>query len=197
MSTALWIPSTPTDLIEQPNSPEWNFTDKISVTKTYRGPMALCISSCPFKGTLGTDTLAGYWVTTAKVTQEPGGIGVLQIVWEAYGIVEGQGVAPQVPPDEYSIEPFENNPDIRKNPRYSSLTSDEFDSVDSFLNSGAKASGLSDLANELLVNLRRGESNFYQAALRYSWTQSFFSISGTVSVGGFIETPDSESPLAD
>lgn len=183
MSTPTWI-GPDDELIEQPNSPKYQFGEKCVAVRTYRGPFDLCVASALARGTIGTDDMAGFQVASSEVTKEPRGIGQLVITWEAYSSSSGQSL----PPDQYGVEPFEINPDLKKHPRYESLTDAEIQEVDDVFNK-ASTEELDGLSAELLAKLLRGQTSYYLVGFRYTWTKAFWSISGTVDGGGYVEAP--------
>lgn len=179
-------------LVEQAESGAYSLSDKVTLTKVYKGVYALCVSSALPKMTLGTGDLDGWHVDSCTVSREPRGIGKLTIIWVAGSEDSGQ----PLPPDEIGLDPMEINPALEKNGFYSTLTDTEVRAVrktfeNLHLNEAISfPAGFSTLQKNLLTKLTKGISNFYLAGIKYSWTQHFWTItSGTVNLGGFIDTP--------
>ena len=178
-------------LIEQPESGKYVLADRVTQTKIYRGTYALCVASAVGKGTLGTGALAGWKVDSCNIDREPRGVGKLTINWVAGAEASSQ----PLPPDEIGLDPIEINPPLEKNPFYSSLTDAQIAAVvkaveSSHLSEPISTPGaLNALQLNLLAKRRKGISNFYLAGIKYSWTRHFWTISGTIELGGFIDTP--------
>lgn len=185
-------------LFEQVESAKITYGDKVTQTKVYRGVYALCASSALHKGTIGTGDLENWHVDACSVDREPRGVGKLTIVWVAGGVGGDNGSTAtfSLPPDEVGLDAMEINPALEKNPFYSALTDAQISAVKKAFDNPhldepiAAAGSLTTLQKNLLAKLRKGVSSFYLAGIKYSWTQHFWSISGHVSLGGFIDTPD-------
>ena len=61
---------------------------------------------------------------------------------------------------------------------------------DARVSNSASASPFTDAYQTALWDkLIRGTENFYLAGFRYSWTRAYWSIAGTINLGGYIESP--------
>jgi hypothetical protein len=129
--TQQWIGSEA--LVEQPNSPAWDFGDAITATVTYKGPFSVCLANAPRKGALGLGDYAGLVVTSAKVTKEKGGIGVLVIVYGGLPVGETQ-----VPSDLVSVQQRETNLRLALHPRYANLSISDRAACETFAQSWNK-----------------------------------------------------------
>ena len=117
------------------------------------------------------------------------------------------------PPDEFEIETVELNPAAEKHPRYSDLTyqqrylvrqqniSDAQDlaeqyqgALDTIFASGAGSELQQSEAEELLLKLHKGESNFYLPGFKVTWSQYFW-YPQALNPGGYIEDPIQQGGL--
>lgn len=115
-----------------------------------------------------------------------------------------EGLSFDNPPDEFTIETFDDNPALEKHPRYKDMTDRE-----RFLIRGAVDASFSidtqaemqnyvaslvgggvdgDEAIDLLNKLRRGNDSFYLPGFRVTWSQYAFG-SWLINPGGYIENP--------
>jgi hypothetical protein len=191
--------------------------DGVTLTKIYRGKREHCEADSPANGTFGTGLLAGFRVRQSVVEPQLVGMAVLTIDWEASGDSSGEPGSPAVgnnlPADTFTFDPEEVNPSAEKNPAFRLIRSDLMIRIHDAVNSpdeGKRAEQQSYIyslppgdpdrgdeyvaAGELLDLLLAGDSTYYLASARYSWTQHYW---GTqpVDMGGVIETPG--GPLAD
>ena len=119
--TPIWIPSAP-GLIEQPESGQIKFAEVATLTKVYKGKYADCWAAVLPKGTVGSSGVTtGLIVQTSDVTPERGGVAKLTIVWGGLSSTGGGGGGPIVPADEFSIDPFELNPNVERHPEFREL----------------------------------------------------------------------------
>ena len=191
MPSPIW--RGPTDqLLEMPDSPSYDLgMGDVACTRTYMGTHTLAIASILPRGTIGTGAMAGWMVKHCKVDRQRGAIGKLTILYGASGAASGQ----QLPPDELGLTPFEVNPAIQKNPRYASLDNAAvrriMDAVTADQKDGTqpKSGALSSLEQEMANFIARGTTNFYLAGFKYSWTRTFYTLTGVANVGGFIQVP--------
>ena len=182
-----------TTLVEQPNSPTYVFGEKTKCTRRFKGLHSLCLSSAPAKGALGSGAMTGYYVVQSTVTREPKQVGELVIEYEAYASSSGA----TLPPDEFSLKPFETNPKLERNPFFATLTKDDLDQVRDCIENADPALRLDvyntlalsvPLAADLVDKLLAGQETYYLAGWTYSWSSYSWTIP-TVSDGGTIETP--------
>lgn len=189
MPSPKWI--GPTDqLLEMPDSPDYNLSSgNTRCTRSYMGQYNLAVASILPRGTIGTGDMSGWNVIECRATRSRGAVGKLVITYAPYGAASGFAL----PPDVFSITPFEVNPALEKNRRYSSLTDDDFAKVDNciraFQKNGATPFPLTGMLLDLFNKKKRGNTNYYLAGFTYSWTRSYFLLTGVANVGGYIEAP--------
>lgn len=169
-------------LVETPQSGAYEVGDRITFTQEFRGKYSDCISSLPFKGTLGSGATAGLRVLQSTVSKDRGATGVLRIVWEAYASSSGA----TLPADEFTLDPFDINPDIFQHPYWAAstaLTDAEITALQTLRN--AQSSTQFDLTSTTLSGtkaalfkglLKKGIQNYQFSAFRYayiwaSWTE--------------------------
>ena len=200
MGTPIWRGSIA--LVEQPNSPQYTYGEKVTQVRIFRGPWTTCLSSAPFRGALGAAVLGGvgvigYRVAETTVNKERGGIGTLTIKYE----VNGDPGGATLPADEIScdLEKFERS--LREHPRYASLTESLKTDIDTLLSTAEDNSShanakirvvASALANELYLKNKRQFTHFllYPPSLkiiRYYW-----SLPPDLVGGAFRQSPPTE-----
>lgn len=189
MPTPKWI--GPTDqLIEMPDSPTYTLGRDPACTRAYLGTHEMAMAGALPRGTYGTMAMAGWIVQKSTINRQRGGIGKLTVIWGASGSASGQ----QLPPDEVGLAPFEVNPAIEKNKRYSSLNDADFAKVADAYSAFSKKDGtntipLAGMLLDLFNKKKRGTTHFYLAGFKYSWTRSFYLLVGVVNVGGYSQAP--------
>lgn len=188
-----WVGPT-TTLVEMPGSPSIDYSEELVRTRTYKGLFSLCESSAPARWSLGTGAEAGYMVAKATVSRERGNIGTLTVVYKVNAASSGQ----PLPPDDYDTDPFEINPRVERNSAFSTVTDSEMSHVQAAVAAGDAAtraehvqwvtSNGSTAAKALLALMLRGTENYYQAGMKYIWSQSLYT-APAATLGGFIEVP--------
>ena len=186
-----------TTLKEAEDSPKYNITDRSTVVQRYTGSFADCLAGLPARGTAGGGSLAGWMVSVASAERTKGDRGGLTITWEPYLASSGQSL----PPDGFTVEKFEINPDLSKHPFFADLDEDDYDAVDEALNSPNRAARSVE-RNKIESNAFyhantaafldkkiRGTDSFYLAGIEYRWTRYYWAIEGAT-LGGFIQHPD-------
>lgn len=187
-------------LVEAPDSPQYSFTDKPTLTRTWNGTWS-AISALATATAIGSMT--GSWrVKEVLPVQATANTGKLVIKYEA----AGSGSGATLPLDKFSLRSFEINPRLERHPRYASLDDDTMALVrqavdgadqttrDEALTAiGLLSAPVANLASELVGKLLRGQETYYLAGLTYIWSASSWSVP-TFSDGGVIETPG--GPLA-
>ncbi len=183
----------PTDqLIEMPDSPVYDLGTKPTCTRTYMGTHEMALAGALPRGTIGTMNMAGWMVQKSTINRQRGGIGKLTIVFAAGG---GNGAASgqQLPPDEVGLAPFEVNPALEKNKRYSTLVDADFAKVQAcikaFQKDGSTPYALTGMLLDLFNKKNRGNTHFYLAGFKYSWTRSYYSLVGVANLGGYSQAP--------
>jgi hypothetical protein len=189
-----------TALIEQPNSPRWNFGEQVSCVRTFMATSYdIALASAPMRGAVGTGIVSGYRVSASQVERVRGGAGSLSISYENFpGTVPGQGS--QLPADEAEIVFEKLEHPIRRIARYEPLSSADQHIVTTLLESlddttateaAVKATQSPNelLIYELLEKLRRGETHklLYTPVYRlqiHSWTAPL-----DLDPGGYLDTP--------
>lgn len=179
--------------------------DRCTVTDTYTGPVWLCEQSQLPRGTFGSGFRSGWVVTGCSTAPQGAGICQLTINWE----LGGPGANPAWKPLEtFSLEVMELNPRVERNAHFADLTPEQLelvkqsvqgqssekrsaalDALDA-LNGGTDLDvAASQLCEDLRDLLKKGVETYYQAGLKYTRTQYFFTVP-TLSLGGIISDPD-------
>ncbi len=197
MGTVIWRGAT--TLIEQANSPQFTFGDKIQQVRIFKGPFALCLSSAPYKGALGGGSAAGYRVAESTVIPEKGRIGTLTIKYE----VNGDPGGATLPIDEFDMTPQKTEKALEDHPRYGALTRGTLQDIrtcretaqdsTAYLAAAGRIAALPGathtLALELWDKLQRGFTQIpiYPPSVKitaYSWVPP-----ASLSGGGYREVP--------
>ena len=192
MGTPTW--RGPTDqLLEMPDSPTYDSSRNGSTcARVYMGLYSLALAGKLPAETIGTGDMTGWLVQSSRVQRQRGGIGKLTVVYGGGGTA-GAASGEQLPPDRFGCTPFEVNPPLERNNRYSSLTDENFAAVDACIRVFQKDTRtpvpLTGLLLDLFNKKKRGTTNYYLAGFKYEWTVSNYNVSGTLSVGGFLQTP--------
>lgn len=200
---------------EMPDSPEIEFGEQATVVHTYEMDESVFYFLVPGlqRGQVWQDSGANTYapnltkiLSTQAQWQKPGRVRV-RIVTE--------GLSFGIPPDEFTIESFDNNPDILKHPRYNQangLTDQQKgviryyvqstgmapsrQSLDLIFASGYGPVGGSlmwtdqqkQMAWEIITKYWRGEETFYLPCIRV--TYSYYNFSPIpMDMGGYIEDP--------
>lgn len=193
-------------LYEQPESGAYEFADKITQTRIFKGLYTDCLAAAHNKGDAGTaPEQIGWIVQRCTVTRLRGEQGLLTVVWEAGG---GDDPGRPLPPDSFSITPFEISPPLAKNKYFKDdVSSSQLTLVEKALNDSqrereAAIDRLIELGNTPTNNIRpyhlyiaraKGVDTFYLAGFRYTWSFSSWSYPD-LNIGGYLETPG--GPLA-
>lgn len=210
------MPSSPThknlgSLIEKPESARYQFTKTgVVQTRIYGGTRALCLSSAPAYGTLGTSDQLGYYVENTEVVPKKGEQAELIVTWRT-GSPDGSGGdggVTNLPVDEVSVTPMNQSPQLERHPRYAWMESSTVtvDGVDypafAAIRNAAQASNPTDRATwrdalvdaslvdgiEAVSKLDMGQESFYLATLRYTWATHFWS-PPIITRGGYRQSP--------
>jgi hypothetical protein len=212
------MPSTPDwngslDLLETSDSPDWQFAEKYTCTRTFRGPYATTLSSVPMPGAFGTGDLSGYVVSSSRVSREPGGVGKLQIVYVPWSMTfEGGGPAGALlPPDECGISMDRQDIPLWKHSRYSHLTDMEIEAVNLLIQNFDEYAGkvpptstgesrtyieiVEDEADaeELYTKLLRGFTAYPIWVPLYRWKLHYWACPAATT-GGYCESPNGPIP---
>lgn len=185
-----------TGLIYTPKSGNFTFAERIFYTEELRGAVsdARIYAENHCRGTLWS--IAGFngvfCVEQSDTSDETGGIAIVSVkyVWLS-----------SVPPDEWSVTPFEINPPIERCQFFSALTQNDLQLArgsyasdqatgQATLLAQAAASPNAALITSLITKWLRGEETFYMAGLKYQWTAYFTTLNGVLlRRGGYTETP--------
>lgn len=187
-------------LIEQPDSPRWQFGEQITCTRVFLATdYTVALAAAPMRGAIGTGIVSGLRVRESNVGRLRGAAGTLTIVYESQpGVIPGQGA--ELPDDEAEIVNEKLERALPKHPRYAAVTEALLDHINVLLETtdAAKrttaltAVQANALANELYLKLKRGETHYLIYApvyrlLIHSWTAPI-----NLEVGGYRETPPSD-----
>ena len=182
-------------LKEKPDSPEIELGEQGLFTHTFDADWTTARSLVLPRGTFVRDSNGNIFrLLTTKLQHKAGNVGEISHATESISFA--------VPPDEFDIDDVENNPSLKKHPRYAALTDQDFSNIQSALDlpqqqSRAEAETLNTYApsslsfarwNELLSKLRRGEDSFYAAGIKITWGTFSFSPQ-PMNLGGYIEDP--------
>jgi hypothetical protein len=183
-------------LVESPTSPVYSFGDKNTCTRTFRASFAICLTWAPRKGATGTGILAlpGYTVMKSTCSKQSRGIGELVVEYEASSAASGA----TLPPDKFSLEPFEVNPKVEQHQYFSALSVTDREKVRAWVDAAEEATraenkGKITGANSALMlalgeKILKGVETFYMAGVKYTWTTSLWTVPA-LSAGGYVETP--------
>jgi hypothetical protein len=185
-------------LNEDPGSPRWEFGERITCRRTFRGSYALCLSSAPMRGAYGTGDFSGYRVDKSTVEHAPGDRGVLSIDYLTSGEPD-QGA--QLPDSESSIELQQIEQDVRTNPRYTSLTSQNLNDITTLLETDqtsaewtaaqtrTQADEQWELINELWDKLERKNTHYALWVPTVRIKVFYWSPPDGLVLGGYLEDP--------
>lgn len=190
MGTPKWVGNS-TALIEQPGSPVMESAEKWTRTRVYKGAYSVCLASAVPKGALGSGTEAGFIVAKCSVVRDRGFVGTLTIVYEAGDSTSGA----ELPPVKFSCDPQRISRPLKYHPKYAELAEGTLEAIEAALTEDitkntthySKFSGI-PLAMELFNKRRRGQETYYLAGLKYSYTESSWTLPA-LTLGGFLETP--------
>lgn len=182
-------------LVEQPTSPEYVFGEVVSMTRTYMGSAALCLSSAPMRGATGSGVATGFKVEESKVSRERGGMGKLVIKY----VTDGQPAqGGQLPDSETSVEYDVIERPLELHSRYAALTTGQRTDIKTVLETSyenddyqeAVARLIEDsLALELWEKRLSGFTYFQFFAPTFHLTQYSWDAPETFSAGGYREDP--------
>lgn len=194
MSVVIWKGTTA--LVEQPSSPQWQFGERVTCRRIYRGPYALCLSSAPLRGWLGTGEAFGLRVAQSSVQKvERGGIGELVIDYETNGQPEQGGT---LPPDEFTVKSADQEVALRKHPNYVDAISDEvyheirvaLETTDPTKYEDAiVAIAVNPPADELYAKLQRDFTHYKGQSAILSVKSFYWDVPAGLTAGGFRQTP--------
>jgi hypothetical protein len=185
-------------LNEDPGSPRWEFGERIICRRTFRGSYDLCLSSAPMRGAYGTGDFAGYRVDKSTVDHAQGDRGLLVIDYQTSG-EPPQGAT--LPETESSIDLQQIEQDLRKHPRYTALTTGNFNDITTLLENdqdkdaynAAHARILADdqfeLIDELWGKLERKITHYALWTPTVRLKVFYWSPPDGLTTGGFIEDP--------
>ena len=194
MPTILWRGQT--TLVEQPDSPRWEFSERVLCVRVLKGTYALCLASAPMRGALGTGDMSGLRVDKSTVARETGGIGTLTITLESNG-QPAQGA--QLPPDVERCETIEAELELKKHPLFQEIPLGILHAIDIVIERVAeddeyqRASdsifAYGGLAEDLLNKLRRGLTTYPEPGVRYSRRTYYWESPEYLNFGNDRETP--------
>jgi len=179
-----------TTLLEQKESRGYEVGDVTRKIGVWRGKYDDCEAALPAKGTLGSDAFAGWLVDSATLNPDMRGLGATLIV----RFTNSSGSGQSLPEDTWRLESVEDNPRVERHPRYSSLTAQNLEDVQTAVQGrddttrDTAYAALPALGQELVDKMRRGQESYYAAVRRYVWTTSSFVPPAAVD-GGTIEVP--------
>jgi hypothetical protein len=194
-------------LIEQPDSPRWEFGDTITCTRRFQAAeFAIALAAAPMKGAVGTGVVNGLRVSNSQVSKVRGGMGVLTISYESQpGAIPSQGA--ELPDDEAEIVNEKIEHAIARHPRYAALSIDLLSDIQTAVETTDDAkyqaafqsifsSPQSELGFELLKKLLKGETHYliYAPVYRlvtHSWTAPI-----NLQSGGFVQQPPNDPIVA-
>lgn len=197
-------------LVQQPDSPVFEFGDRVKQTNTWRGVQSVCTGAMLARGTFGTGAFAGLVVNRCTMNTERGGLGRLVIEWEA----GGAGAPYPLPAGDFHLDPQELYPKVERNKFFYSggvyvptantvalaYATVHASTPYARANAATQLAGLSDatqrsLGQALAAKLQRGEETYYLAGWRY--TYFFFSYTlPAINIGGSIQSPNGIGPVS-
>lgn len=186
----------PGSLTEIPGSGELSLADAVTYSQAFSGRYADCIAYALAhpKGsqwylTIG-NTAGSFYVQSTKCSHERGGKGIVTTEYTYLG---------SLPPDEWSLTPFEINPAVETNAYFADLESADLEKARAAHNANTAAGATSvksaiagitnaALVTSLLAKWGRGEESYYLAG--YTFTHTLHMASPpAASKGGFIQQP--------
>lgn len=190
------------ELQEQLNSPAWEFSDRVSVARTFKGPKAACIAARPPNGAFGFGDYIGLRVVHATVGPvDKGGI------WGMSFRMEGLPPGEPLPPDEGGTEMTQLEFALEKHPRYAALDLDTKEAVRQAVHASSEKDRLeaessflagSDadavLGNELYGKLLVGEDHFVMYVPVYKWSVASY-LPPAMDKGGYPQVPFGPFPF--
>lgn len=208
---ALFTGDVNTLLIEDADSPQYTFAEKITCTRKYSGLHSLCLASALYKGISGLPAnlppsfggldMTGWYVSKSTVNKRDKQIGHLIVEWEG----PASGSYPETTkPDTWILTPTDINPRIELHLRYKDFDATDRSLIRAWVDNPSETDReqaladldewLSDypllipLAHELGLKILEGKDNYYFPGWTYTWTSYYWAIPA-VSNGGKIETP--------
>lgn len=193
-------------LVPTPESNSLKFAERITYTERLAGRFndAFLYANAHHRGSVwtiqvgtGFAAIVGYYsVEDSSVESAKGGKGVVTVNYLSLNVM---------PPDEFSLTPFEIQPPIEKNIYFASLTDADRKKAKAAFNSATAAgntaitaaiegitgegASLRQARTLALVNKwLKGEENFYLAGLKFQHTMHSY-IAPAASEGGFIQFP--------
>ena len=181
------------EAIEAPGSQQYDFGIKGRLRQIFEGDYRQLGTLYNFgayhRGAVNGD----YIITNTTVGRARGQVGRVEVQWES--------LAGQLPFDEFSITPQEQNPRVERNPAFAVLTQDDFLNVQTAANgldeharatarNKFAASPNAGLCGKLFNLLANGTENYILSVPLYSWSSYYSAASAPVpSAGGFVQTP--------
>lgn len=192
MGTLIWRGYT--GLVAAPKSGGVVLAERVNVYQTFVGSYADCVTYAfsHYRGVTGTIGGVSHYVDECRVDSDTGGRGTVSVTWVRLDVV---------PPDEWTIVPFEIEPRLEKNAHFSTLTTEDVKrarmifkassaQVESVAQDAVDASTNSALANALIAKWLAGGETFYLAGQKYQWVKYYSSLSGvTTYLGGVRQSP--------
>jgi hypothetical protein len=195
-----------TSLTETPRSGVMKYAERITYFQEFEGPIAAArtFADNHYRGTIWTISYLGasspFIVEDCTVTQDRAGKGTIQVNYTYLYVL---------PPDEWSVTPFEINPPTERHDNFSSLTDADLrrakasftaataqgqTSIDAVIGASANASLIQTLVNKWLL----GQETFYMSGLKYQWSVYAYSLTAiTLRRGGYRETPGGPGAFPD
>lgn len=175
---------------EQLGSPAWDFQDRVTVTRRFRGTYAAVSAARPPNGAFGLGIYLGLRVTKSTLAPvDRGGI------WEMAFTMEGLPPTEPLPPDDAGITYTQQEFALEKHPRYSSLSDATREKVKSYLNAADpdQRGKIYDsipvgLAQELAGKLLAGQTHFTLYPPVYRWVMHSY-LPPADDAGGYIQNP--------
>ena len=188
-------------LEEMPDSPEIERGEQATIRHSFKcdWETGKTLLAGIGRGTIFQDSYGNLTkCISSRLKRERGG--VIHAVFE----VISEGLSFDNPPDEFTIESFDDNPALEKHPRYADMTDKQrfltrgavdssysFDTqaqlqtyITGLVGSGAGGNEACDLLNKM----RRGNDSFYLPGFRVTWSQYAFG-PWLINPGGYIEAP--------
>jgi hypothetical protein len=196
MPSVTWTGTT--SLVEQKNSGVMTYAERVTYYQEFEGPRetARAFADLHYRGSVWNISYLGnshsFIVDDCRCEPDDRGRARVKINYTFLN---------SLPPDEWSVTPFEINPPLERNSYFAALTADELKqarasfmaataagqtSIDTAIGTGPNATLIQSLVNKWL----NGEETFYMSGLKYQWSIYLFSLSGvTLRRGGYRETP--------
>ena len=200
--TPNWRGYTDGTLIETPRSGAFKMAERITFVQEFEGKYgdAFIYTNAHPRGSLWYISIASGNISNAVFYVEDSALVTDPKTGSKATVTVNYVYLASVPPDEWSLTPFEVNPPIERHSYFSALTQADLKKARTSYNSATAAgqtsidaaiAGTSNatLCQALVNKWLRGEETFYLAGFKCQHTMYYGTVPTGISKGGFIQTP--------